>query len=221
MAHRASDFEVAREVFLAVELAQQGAATVLIERLTGFSPRWVRAVVRENGGALAMKLKDPVRWLELDLERLMHAQYVVMVYENQPASDRLGYKLLNSYKAYRRVAANLMLLSINECAQIIDLYQRGEAWVRDCMSCQQRHLVLSERAVCPMCLLLEREFCRGCGTELGTAAVRLRSYCETCSPRPVRKALRREAEWACVTVGEDLHSAMPAGASLIEMSRVS
>jgi hypothetical protein len=191
MTQRAVDYPTAQEVFVAVELARQGAAAPLIERLTGFGPRWVRGVVRAQGGALAMKLKDPVRWFEGDPQRLLHARYVQMAYERQPANEALGRRLLTTYVAYRRVVPNPGLLGINECAQLIDLIQRGDAWVRDCLECQQKHLVIGDRATCPLCRFIERESCRGCGGALPIAQVRQRAYCDSCSPSAVRQALRR------------------------------
>lgn len=210
MVHRAADYHTAKEVFVAVELAQCGAASALIERLTGFGPRWVRGIVRENGGALAMKPKDPVRWFEENPQRLLHARFVQMAYERQPSNESTGRRLLSTFIAYRRVAANPGLLDINECAQVIDLYQSGNAWVRECSQCQERHLVLAERALCPICRLMAREFCRGCGQPLPVSEGRPRAYCDTCSPRSVRLALRRRVR----RVRLDVRAAADSGRAL-------
>lgn len=209
MVHRAADYHTAKEVFVAVELAQSGAASALIERLTGFGPRWVRGIVRENGGALALKSKDPLRWFEEDPQRLLHARFVQMAYERQPANESTGRRLLSTYNAYRRVASNPGLLDINECAQVIDLYQSGNAWVRECSQCQERHLVLAERALCPICRLMAREFCRGCGQPLPTVERRLRAYCDTCSPRSVRLAIRRRVRRVQLDVHADVVDVIP------------
>lgn len=203
MAHRAVDYHTAKEVFVAVELAQSGAASALIERLTGFGSRWVRGIVRENGGALALKSKDPLRWFEEDPQRLLHARYVQMAFERQPANESTGRRLLSTFNAYRRVAANPGLLGINECAQVVDLYQSGNAWIRECARCQERHLVLSQRTLCPICRLIEREFCRGCGQPLPSPQGRVRAYCETCSPRPVRLAIRRRSRRLHLEIHDD------------------
>ena len=193
MVHRAVDYATAQQVSIAVELARQGAASIVIERLTGFGARWVRGIVREHGGALALKLKDPVRWFEGDPHRLLHGRYVQMAYERQPAQDALAKRVLNTYLAYRRVAASPGLLGINECAQLIDLYQRGEAWERECLECQEKHLVIADHATCPICRLIKRDFCRGCGHPLPAGAQRLRAYCDACSAPGVRQSLRRRA----------------------------
>jgi hypothetical protein len=209
MVHRAADYYTAQEVFVAVELARRGAASALIERLTGFGARWVRSIVREHGGALAMKSKDPLRWFEENPTRLLHARYVQMAYERQPANETMGRRLLNTYNAYRRVAAIPGLLGINECAQVIDLYQSGNAWVRECTECQQKHLVLTERTLCPVCRLMAREFCRGCGQPLPASVGRLRAYCDTCSPRSVRLAIRRRGRRVQGTVVPDPSASSP------------
>jgi hypothetical protein len=217
MVHRAADYHTAREVFVAVELAQFGAASALIERLTGFGPRWVRSIVRENGGTLALKSKDPVRWFEEKPERLLHARFVQMAYERQPSNESTGRRLLSTFAAYRRVAANPGLLDINECAQVIDLYQSGNAWVRECSRCQERHLVLAERALCPICRLMAREFCRGCGQLLPPAEGHPRAYCDACSPRSVRLALRRRVRRVQLEVRADAGSGRALPAHQIEL----
>lgn len=193
MGHRAVEYATAQEVLFAVELAQHGAASALIERLTGFGSRWVRGIARDHGGTLAMKLKDPVRWFEGDPLRLLHGRFVQLAYERQPSNDALAKRILNSYVAYRRVAASPGLLGINECAQLIDLYQKGEAWERECLECHEKHLVIADHATCPICRLMKRDFCRGCGGELPLNAERLRAYCDTCSAPGVRQTLRRRA----------------------------
>ncbi len=209
MVHRAANVSTAQEVSIAVELARLGAASALIERLTGFGSRWVRGIVRANGGALAIKLKDPVRWFERDPQRLLHARYVQMAYERQPANEAIAKRLLTTYIAYRRVAASPGVLGINECAQLIDLYQRGEACVRECLHCQEKHLVIVDRATCPICRLMRREFCRGCEQPLPEHAER-RAYCDTCSPRSVRKALRRRGRLPLASVSDAIVVRVPA-----------
>ncbi len=194
MVQRAADYDTAQEVFVAVELARCGAGASLIERITGFGPRWIRGVVRQNGGALARKPRDPLRWFEEDPQRLLHARYVVMAYECQPANLAVGRRLLGAFRAYRMVAQYPGLLDINECAQIVDLYQTGNAWVRTCAECRSPHLVLSERPLCPVCRSIAREFCRGCHQPLEARDGRSRAYCDACSPRAVRLALKRKAK---------------------------
>lgn len=202
---RAADPNDAKEVIVAVELARCGAASGLVERLTGFGTRWVRSIVRENGGVIAMKSKDPMRWLEESPQRLVHARYIQTAYDVQPANESIGRRLINAYTAYRRVTPNPGLLDINECAQVIDLYQSGNAWVRECSQCQERVLVLSEHSQCPICRWMEREFCRGCGRELPTpgAEGRHRVYCDNCTSPSGRLAVRRRERRA----QQEIHSA--------------
>jgi hypothetical protein len=215
MVHRAANFSTAREVFLAVELARLGAAAALIERLTGFGSRWVRGVVRANGGALFLKTRDPVRWFDRDPQRLLHGRYVQMAYELQPANDDLAKRLVSTYVAYRRVAASPGLLGINECAQLIDLVQKGEAWVRECLGCQEKYLVIADRATCPICELFEFGFCRGCDQPLPEHGSRARAYCQACSPH--RHMIRRRNRPLRVTVrGPVVHALTQRGGPLSE-----
>jgi hypothetical protein len=201
---RAADFQTAQEVVLAVELARVGAASALIEQLTGFGSRSIRRIVREHGGALAMKFKDPVRWLEDDPQRLLHARFVLMPYVLQPSTDGIARKLLNTYNTYRQLVPPPQLLDVNECAQVIDLYQEGNAWLRECSDCQEMHLVLTERSSCPLCRFIAREFCRGCHTVLPPANGRPRgAYCDECSPRSVRLAIRRKTRRIHVKVRQE------------------
>lgn len=189
--HRSADYPTAQEIFVAVEMAKLGAAAIVIERLTGFGARWARGIVREHGGALALKWKDPIRWFEANPERLLHAAYVQCAYDMQSTAQSVGRRLLAAYRTYRNATSEPGLLDINACAQIIDLYQSGNAWVRECTECGLKHLVLSERTLCPLCRIEGREFCRGCGELLPENHAPLRAYCDNCSPRAVRMAIYR------------------------------
>lgn len=193
MVQRATDYATAQEVAVAVELARCGASAALIERVTGFGARWVRGAVRENGGVLARKPRDPMRWFEADPQRLLHAHYVVMAYERQSANLSAGRRLVDAYRAYRTVASQPGLLEINECAQIVELYQTNNARVRLCGECRVRYLVLSERSLCPVCRLMAREFCRGCQQPLEAQRSHSKAYCDSCSPRAARLARKRQA----------------------------
>jgi len=189
--HRSADYPTAQEIFVAVEMAKLGAAAIVIERLTGFGARWARGIVREHGGALALKWKDPVRWFEASPERLLHAAYVQCAYDMQSTAQTVGRRLLAAYRTYRNATSEPGLLDINACAQIIDLYQSGNAWVRECIECGLKHLVLSERTLCPLCRIEGREFCRRCATLLPENHPPLRAYCDACTPRAVRMAFYR------------------------------
>ncbi len=191
MLYKPTDLRTAQEVMLAYELAKAGAGAALIERLTGFGPRWARNVVRESGGELARKPRDPRAGFEADLDRLVHARYLTSAYEAQPAHLPLSKQLLHTYLAYRRALCPA-LWDLNECAQLIDLYQRGVLWVNSCSQCYVPYLALAQRKHCPTCRLVERIFCRGCGVALG-GDHGAKVYCDTCSPRAVRRALRRQA----------------------------
>jgi hypothetical protein len=70
MAHKATTPAVAERVLEARDLALAGSSSALIERLTGFGPRFVRKLVRDHGGAMARKPRDPKRWLR-DRQRLV------------------------------------------------------------------------------------------------------------------------------------------------------
>lgn len=193
MMHRAVDYRTAQEVCVAVELARRGAGALVLERVTGFGSRWCRVLVRENGGPISRRLRDPHRWFETDPQRLLHGRYIVMAYECQRANRSPGRRLLGAYEVYRRVARQPGLLDINECAQIIDLYQTGNAWVRKCRDCPALHLVLYERPLCPTCRFLAKTLCRRCSKPLenvpaGTA------YCQCCVDQMPGLAARRRRE---------------------------
>lgn len=194
MVQRATDSETAHEVLIAEDLARCGGSAALIERLTGFGARWVRRAVKRNGGALACKPQDPLRWFEKHPERLLHARCVVMAYERQPANRSPGRRLYDAYLAYRTLAPQSGLLDVNKCAEITQLYQSHNAWVRTCRECHLPHLVLSERSLCPVCRLLAREFCRGCSVLLPTRNNSARAYCDDCAPRASRLARKRQAK---------------------------
>lgn len=191
MVQRATDAETAREVLVADELARCGASAALIERLTGFGSRWVRRTVRRNGGAMACKPQDPLRWFERDPERLLHARSVVLTFINQPANRSPGRRLLDAYLSYRALAPQPGSLEINKCAEITELYRNQSVWMRMCSECRLTHLVLSEHALCPVCRLIAREFCRGCRAPLPARSNPARAYCDQCTPRAARLARKR------------------------------
>jgi hypothetical protein len=200
MTQRAVDVDTAREVFIAVELAKCGAASTLIERLTGFGTRWVRRVVRENGGALARKPRDPLLWFEQRPARLLDACLFQGAYEFQPLTLPPGQPLLDTYRLYRRNASGPGLLDINECAQIVDLCRSGDARIRECIECHEPYIVLSDRMTCPVCRIIDREFCRGCGKPFIQRDHHWRAYCDECSPRATRSAARQlKADGSTVT----------------------
>lgn len=193
MLHRAVDYKTAQEVCVAVELARKGAGALVLERVTGFGSRWCRELVRDHGGPIARRLRDPHRWFEEDPQRLLHGTYVVMAYECQRVNRSPGRRLLGAYEYYRRITRQPGLLDVNECAQIIDLYQKGNAWIRPCKGCPLSHLVLYERPLCPVCRFLSKSLCRRCKEPLedvppGTA------YCNTCVEQLPNLAARRRRE---------------------------
>lgn len=190
MTQRASDYQAAEQVLIAVALARSGASATLIEQMTHFGVRWIRRTIRENGGVLALKSHD-ARWFERDPQRLLQAMFFWMSYQLQPANDLPGRRLVDAYCAYRAFAG-AGILDINKCAQVIELCQSQEAWMRTCSECRISHLVLSERALCPICRLIERSFCRGCGKALQADPARPRSYCPQCSSRSARLARKRQ-----------------------------
>lgn len=190
MLRRASDYKTAQEVAVAVDLARCGATVALIERMTGFGRRWIRGIMRKYGGKLARKSTGPVTWFEEKPQRLLQACYVVLAYECEAEEHSPGRRLVDAYREYRVVARDPGILTINECAQIVDLYRKGSAFLLSCTACKTVHLALSERPLCPMCRMMEREFCKGCQCPLKNRGASL--YCEACSPRWVRRSLQRK-----------------------------
>jgi hypothetical protein len=192
MAHKATAPEAAERVLEARELACAGASTAVIERLSRFGPRFVRGLVREYGGALACKPRDPLRWLR-DHRHLAHVPYVVLFYECQLPNLSPASLLLDTFFSYR-THTRPGILDINECHQIIELYQRGDLRERQCSKCPLTYFVLLEEPVCPKCRLKEQEFCRGCGAQKRQVDSHPRAYCDACSPTISRKARGKVAE---------------------------
>jgi hypothetical protein len=190
MKRRASVYQAAEQVQIAVALARNKASATLIESLTHFGVRWIRRTIRQNDGALALKSRD-ARWLERDPKRLLQAVVFLRAYEQQPSSHLPGRRLLDAYAAYS-VFAGTGTLDINRCAQIVQLRQSKEARERTCSECRISHLVVCECALCPICRLIERSRCRGCGAQLPSDSVHSRRYCADCSPRSVRLRRKRK-----------------------------
>lgn len=188
MVHRAADYQMAKEVCVAVDLARAGAPSALIERVTGFGKRWVRSIVREHGGAPSTKAKDVGRWLDQEPDRLIQAQYALRLFEQCPLNASMGSRIFAAYKSYRNVPPDPVLLGITEFAQIVDLFQSRKVWARACTDCEHVYLVHTERSLCPNCRTIDSFVCRGCQQPLPAHLSSRRQYCDECSPRAVRKA---------------------------------
>lgn len=188
--------ESADDVNVALELARCGASTALIRSLTDFGPRWVRGLVRQNGG-LAAKPVDLLRWFQKDPQRLIHGRCVVLAHERQPITLSKGRRLLNAYYAYRAVASQPGLLTILQCAEIIRMQEAGSVYTRSCAQCHLPYLVLNHQVECPVCHFVEKLSCRGCGAYMNVSDAALtlgRRYCEQCvgERRTVRHQRRQE-----------------------------
>lgn len=203
MLHRAADYATAKEVCVAVELARFGATGALIERVTGFGTRWVRGIVREHGGAPAVKAKDVGRWLDQDPDRLLQARYATFLFEQLPLSKSIGSRVLAAYRAYRNVPPDPVLLGITEFAQIIDLYQSHKIWQRLCPVCESTYLVYSEQGLCPQCRIDAQTFCRSCQAPLPAGLKRKRTYCDACAPRSIRNASRERDRYIQIDVRDE------------------
>src|ERR1700730_17429431 len=188
MVHRAVDCETAEEVGVAEWLAKLGASAALIERLTGFGSRWVRGAVRRHAGPLAKKPRDPLRQFGRDPTRLLHGWMIcIVMYEYQPAHLSEGARLVEAYLAYRGIAQPPGMLDINECAQIIDLYQNNNAWLQPCRQCHRTHLVLSDLTICALCATKASIFCNICKEPLSASRGSLRTQHRECRVRGVHR----------------------------------
>lgn len=213
MVQKAVDYATAREVAVAEELARLGASAVLIRHLTGFGPRWVRGCVRRYNGPMAQKPRDPHRRFGDDPVRLLHAWIVSFVmYDFQAVSSSPGARLMAAYLAYRATACPPGILDINECAQIIELHDRGEVRLRPCAKCKMVHLVLSEASsLCAFCFLETRTFCRKCQKPMAQSHGHARLYHPECAPRGADERLSREPVMRMQDTRQDL-SPQEAGA---------
>jgi hypothetical protein len=192
--HRAVDWETAQEVAVAETLANLGAGAALIERLTGFGSRWVRDAVRRHAGPLAQKPRDALKRFGRDPTRLLHGWMIcIVMYEYQPAYLSEGARLVEAYSAYRGIAQPPGILDINECAQIIELYQSNNAWVQPCLLCHRKHLVLSERTVCALCATRAIMFCKVCGEPLEHRDGRSRTRHRECQASAAKQNRSRRA----------------------------
>ena len=189
---RAVDCKTAEEVLVADALATLGAAASLIGRLTGFGRRWIRVLVRGRDGPFGYKLHDAA-FFESDVHRRHHAWVSVVLYESQPANLSPGARLVGAYVVYRSRAVLPGLLTINEFAQVVELYERRDARLRECSNCHGEHLVFRERSLCPLCQMVLRTFCRCCGRQLEDNVRHTTFYCPACSKSPARVSARRRA----------------------------
>jgi hypothetical protein len=207
MVHKATAPEAAERVLEARELALAGAASSLIERLTGFSTRFVRGIAREYGGTFSCKPRDPHRWLR-DRQRQAHVPYVVLFYENQRSTLSLSKRLLDTYWSYRTVI-HPGVLSFNDCALVVDLYEARSLWARQCRRCPLTFFVVAESPLCPKCRLKERVFCPQCGRQKSGTRLREGAYCVACSSPSLAQSRRTSSAHGSVGHnGKDLGVAL-------------
>ena len=189
----------ARNMELSVELARRGAGVTLITTLIGFSERFVRTIVQEEGGARPTRTNDARKWLCGEPDRLLHGQLLLVAYGKQPVSDPVGLRLLSAYDAYRSVAPASGVLDINHCYSIILLHQKGAVYTRRCTCGLPFTYTERHGMACPVCCMLERVFCRVCDKYLDfTDAVikQGRRYCDGCAKdrRRARTGQRRSRQ---------------------------
>jgi hypothetical protein len=99
MRPRTTDPDIAKRLLEAHALAQAGAPTGLIIKLTRFGKRLVRDVVRSHGCRSRRKRRHPHRWIHNRPQSSQVAQ-VVLLYECQFSNQTATQKLLRTYLLY-------------------------------------------------------------------------------------------------------------------------
>ena len=152
MVYKATSPEVAKRVLEARALAKVGASSVLIRQLTGFDPRFVRRLVKAAGGKLARKPRAPERWMR-DRQRLIHVPCIVLFYESQDVRASLAGRLLRTYALYSAWIGEARSLDLDQCAQVIELYEQGCLLECQCTRCPYTFFALAQQSICPKCRL--------------------------------------------------------------------
>jgi Flagellar transcriptional activator (FlhC) len=159
MVHKPTSPEAAKRVLEARALAKAGASSALIVRISGFGPRFVRGLVRSQGGVPSRKPRNPARWMR-ERTRLAHVPYVVLFYESQYTTSSPADRLLRAYQLYESWLGEEKVLDLDQCAQVIDLYNRRLLRRCRCIRCPHTFLALTAQWLCPKCRL-ERNGARG------------------------------------------------------------
>jgi hypothetical protein len=186
---RISDYADAQDVLFARKLAELGAATHVIDAVTGFGLKWIQRIVRhaDAGGYGFRARKDPGSWLDEQVERLLHGWYMVKAYEAHVRVAHPAERLLRSYATYRDVAGT-PVLGVNDVFDVVQLHQRGMAWTKTCTECRAGYLLVSDRNQCPVCHRLDSLLCKCCGEPMPEEYTRPRRgrprlYCGRCEGR--------------------------------------
>jgi hypothetical protein len=156
-----TDCDTARAVILAADLARNGAAASLIARLTGFSHRWARAMAREHQTASPLRLGDPIAWFEASPRHQYLTHMFLFMYELQPTDQPAGTRLLEARDCLCLIARHHPPLDINRCAQLVELYERGDVRTAVCTRCPVERFVLSYIPVCALCQMRDAFLCEG------------------------------------------------------------
>lgn len=195
-----ADLANAEGVILAHELAELGASPQLIDRLTGFGERFSRGIVRCKGDATCTHRRkdDPAKWFDKDSERILHGSLVVKAFWATVSDDHRAKRVIDAFNTYRQMNFS-PILTVVDCADIIDLAECGLAWERTCATCRQRHLMVSEHSECPVCRRLRAMLCNGCGVPLPEDEPkerrgRPRQYCAGCESKRSDRVLKTDRQ---------------------------
>lgn len=178
--------ERAQEILLARALAARGANVSTVTALTRHSQSYAKKIVRESDGEGAgrRKRRDSAMWFEGDLSRLIHAAEFIKIHRLTDASLRPAERMLNAFDGYCW-ASNDPLLNINDCLELIELYDTEQVSLARCATCETEYLQCIELSKCPVCRRLEKMRCRtsGCENLLPDGPRkrgRPREYCSEC-----------------------------------------
>jgi len=163
-----------RSIHVAAALAKLGATIHLIVTLTGLSRRWVRTIVEgEKKPAIERERRRSsiTDWLEQDQKRRIDATVFIKAYNSTSIDISRARRVISAYRTYE-ISTGTINLSIDQCYEILLLYENNVAWMETCSKCSGLHLVVRDTAHCPVCDSLEGLYCQHCKRPIETEGLR-------------------------------------------------
>ena len=153
-----------RSIRTATELAKLGATISLVVKLVGISKRWARVIVQDVKGEITesdRRRSDIADWLDQDPNRRMEATTFIQAYNSTQSTWTRTRRVISAYRTYQLTSSDNPL-SIDQCCEILELYEDSGAWLESCSNCFSWHLVVRETPLCPVCLSLDGLLCKHC-----------------------------------------------------------
>jgi hypothetical protein len=153
-----------QSIHVATALAKLGATIHLIVTLTRLSRRWARVIVADVEKPVIERERrrsTTADWLEQDENRRVDATVFIKAYNSTSVNLSRARRMISAYRTYELSSCKINL-TVDQCHEILLLYENNGAWMETCSQCSSLHLVVRDTARCPVCDSMEGLYCQHC-----------------------------------------------------------